>query len=84
VGNGEDPCAARSAAVFLGVDLDGIRCRLPSRYLQVTRLASPPSHTVRLNGFGVQGGSQGRMIGPGRWFQEDTAELADPPFAFAW
>jgi hypothetical protein len=79
VHNREDACAARSDAVVLGVDLHGLRCRLPSRYLQVTRLASPPSHTVRLNGFGVQGGSQGRMVGPGRLFEEDTAELADPP-----
>jgi hypothetical protein len=79
VGSRQDVCAVRSAAVVVGVDLHGLRCRLPSRYLQVTRLASPPSHTVRLNGFGVQRGFQGRRVGPGRWFEEQTAELADPP-----
>ena len=82
VSNREAACAVESDAVVLGADLHGLRCRLPSRYLQVTRLASPPNHTVRLNGFGVQRGSQGRRISPERWFDEDTAELADPRVRF--
>ena len=79
VSNREDACAVESDAVFLGVELARTGCHIPLRHLEVTRLASPPGHTVRLNGFDVQRGSQGGMIGPGRSLQEDTAELADPP-----
>jgi uncharacterized protein YbdZ (MbtH family) len=82
VGQRDDPCASRTDAVFLGVDLDAVRCRLPDNYLEVTRVTPPKGPLVRLNGFGLQRGSSGRALPGGRWRNEDMAELAVPALRF--
>jgi hypothetical protein len=78
----DDPCASGTEAVFLGVDLDKVRCTLPRSYLDVTRSRAPTGPLVKLNGFGLQYGSSGRAIGAGRWREEDTADLAVPALRF--